>query len=1019
LEQLDPWWFSVLAPVNEDYSTTLTALLGFEHTAGLNFLVSTGLIGSSGGDYCVVQKEWEKFIIEENLHDFMWPLNRSSVLRSKYYFLHYGRKEKLHHRPRDQWPLDKSPMEPRPILIIDKQQKFHRQLSQALKEIRISYNVNAKRQQEEEEDSTSSESVAEGEDEKPSASTIVQDSYINVGDDTPCLAALLGVSQVPKSALNSLFLELMKVMKTDTNGIDFEYRNAVRGFAVIVPKVKTYDSFNRQAKRSKWIKGLVEHIAGDASVDDAAQWLLTYLGKHYEASFTLASEALGLPIVQRMDASSAEAMWSDANINVVQQRIIRRHLRHHFGKRLFISENSFKEDRKHYSVNTHYNCLKYYKGGDTSLKPEKCPYWFRDPAEVVAIELTKLLDYSDTTCKANKLGSICNFTCSVVAGADQGQGSWRSWVKVSIESGQKIRERMATELDYDPKSSYIVSQVAHITCKKDHHEILSATVSDALSVGYEKLQSSCLVFIQPPNKKIKAVYVSKHAVDLKLEQATEDASKCLLTYFLSSNAENGFSMKHIHTETFEGNSTILLTIPTFSIYITGDLAFYGDVLGMPNSSSYWCPWCLLSRPQWQTPPSDETPPEERTAKFLQDTYDAILKDEQKRLKPVDKKGVSCAMHYKSLTPQDFAPPLLHMEIGMVNHAWDNFEQWIDDDVEMIPQHEKDSRKAVITTAENLERAISQRTNDENTVNVDIRVKSAEVKVLKSNLRKESNPAEFQRLQLTILALEAEVANLKNQQKLNKENVKTCQAAHADAKKKVADYKAERGKPEASIIAEIEMYMETLRISRAAYHGGDFNGVCCRRIVGNCKAIAENIETILKAKKDDRCDNAEIQKKMHDFQQLLGLLDAAFAYLNIYYPNELEKQQAREAVTALMQYWRKLGLVITLKAHVMETHVSNFNDKHGVGDKEESFIEQGHQVGAKENSRYARLTNFEKKSTSIINARLQASHPLVTKQKLEVLQASKRKKRDSSSQASIAKEEKKTKRDEYIKKSKME
>lgn len=159
--------------------------------------------------------------------------------------------------------------------------------------------------------------------------------------------------------------------------------------------------------------------------------------------------------------------------------------------------------------------------------------------------------------------------------------------------------------------------------------------------------------------------------------------------------------------------------------------------------------------------------------------------------------------------------------------------------------------------------------------------------------------------------------------------------------------------------------------------------------------------------------------MHDFQQLLGLLDAAFAYLNIYYPNELEKQQAREAVTALMQYWRKLGLVITLKAHVMETHVSNFNDKHGVGDKEESFIEQGHQVGAKENSRYARLTNFEKKSTSIINARLQASHPLVTKQKLEVLQASKRKKRDSSSQASIAKEEKKTKRDEYIKKSKME
>jgi hypothetical protein len=70
---------------------------------------------------------------------------------------------------------------------------------------------------------------------------------------------------------------------------------------------------------------------------------------------------------------------------------------------------------------------------------------------------------------------------------------------------------------------------------------------------------------------------------------------------------------------------------------------------------------------------------------------------------------------------------------------------------------------------------------------------------------------------------------------------------------------ERGKPEASTIAEIELYMESLKVSRAAYHGGDFNGVCCRRIVGNSEAIANNIQTILKAKKDERCDDATIKK----------------------------------------------------------------------------------------------------------------------------------------------------------------
>jgi hypothetical protein len=53
------------------------------------------------------------------------------------------------------------------------------------------------------------------------------------------------------------------------------------------------------------------------------------------------------------------------------------------------------------------------------------------------------------------------------------------------------------------------------------------------------------------------------------------------------------------------------------------------------------------------------------------------------------------------------PPLLHMEIGMVNHAWDDFEQWIDDAVEMVPPHEQDARKLVVATKQNLEAALAQ------------------------------------------------------------------------------------------------------------------------------------------------------------------------------------------------------------------------------------------------------------------------------------------------------------------------
>jgi hypothetical protein len=62
---------------------------------------------------------------------------------------------------------------------------------------------------------------------------------------------------------------------------------------------------------------------------------------------------------------------------------------------------------------------------------------------------------------------------------------------------------------------------------------------------------------------------------------------------ISSQIENGFSMKHLDEEQCEIESETVLTIKEFSIFITGDLAFYADVLGMPSSSSYRCPWCLL------------------------------------------------------------------------------------------------------------------------------------------------------------------------------------------------------------------------------------------------------------------------------------------------------------------------------------------------------------------------------------------------------------------------------------------
>jgi hypothetical protein len=92
---------------------------------------------------------------------------------------------------------------------------------------------------------------------------------------------------------------------------DFFYGNVQKGLAVVMRKVKSQQSFLEQAQKLKWIEKLLNHLAGtDCDKEDAGQWIAHYIGKKHDASFTLACEALGTPIVQMLDEPSAEVMSS-------------------------------------------------------------------------------------------------------------------------------------------------------------------------------------------------------------------------------------------------------------------------------------------------------------------------------------------------------------------------------------------------------------------------------------------------------------------------------------------------------------------------------------------------------------------------------------------------------------------------------------------------------------------------------------------------------------------------------------
>ncbi len=83
----------------------------------------------------------------------------------------------------------------------------------------------------------------------------------------------------------------------------------------------------------------------------------------------------------------------------------------------------------------------------------------------------------------------------------------------------------------------------------------------------------------------------------------------------------------------------------------------------------------------------------------------------------DKKWVATEMHYKTLDPEHFVPPLLHMEMGLVNQVWEDFENWVYADVENIPVDKKAAWEAILEAKEKLAEAANNKESAKNTTTV--------------------------------------------------------------------------------------------------------------------------------------------------------------------------------------------------------------------------------------------------------------------------------------------------------------
>jgi hypothetical protein len=157
-----------------------------------------------------------------------------------------------------------------------------------------------------------------------------------------------------RKELVSLTAELVKLNEM-LKGRDEEeifksqYHNNQALTVVCVPQSHNYERFKRNCKDVGWVQDMVKfsYWGKDSNSDIGAFWIMKYLSSMYRDMFLQVVSHVKIPIIKhKMDAVSALAMWSAANVSTSQQRIIQRHIHAALGFRLIVPESKVTQMKK-------------------------------------------------------------------------------------------------------------------------------------------------------------------------------------------------------------------------------------------------------------------------------------------------------------------------------------------------------------------------------------------------------------------------------------------------------------------------------------------------------------------------------------------------------------------------------------------------------------------------------------------------------------------------------------------------
>jgi hypothetical protein len=588
---------------------------------------------------------------------------------------------------------------------------------------------------------------------------------------------------------------------------------------VLVPHSQGYNRLRRNELQHQWFHTLMTALGGPGNEAASARDLFVHVSRleQFQDEMVEAVKQSGLRTFPSFDPVATFAMQSAANLNEAQLVILRRCCKAECGDYLFSSPFKMHRvfDLEHVQPTT----------GTYQYGSEKIPWMYKSVIEVIRLYLKTLLCESKGKSIARQVDvSIC---------VDHGKGHSRASMLVVARFGTEGQ---------DDKSEWSTRQqhfsVGSARCRKDSAEIVACTFGDKLNDDLKHLKTVGVVeFFQKGGG--------------------------------GNLFEDGFVM--LGHGNVAADDAVLIGEAEIELFMSGDLLWFHTALGKEGYQSWWCPYCLAFKNDWQEKTHEIAPA--WTLESLKEQARKIAAGEVRKKVAREVLGVKTAPVIDAVEVGHYVIPVLHLTIGLVNDVLDHLVGECQAAAEEFTQRYYELEielgqvdREVSLASETLATFLAGHKEI---------IKDGRRRLLRhKNTMTEEEAANLEtnlgQLEAERTALQKNLDTLKN----TKHNVEAAFRVEVDKPENSRNF----GQPLRAFIDDV---LRKYSIDRAVQHGGKLEGNQCRKLLSKSGEILLEIKQYICSRPPEFRivgTDDEIEQVFHWHEVLLVALDGLFSGL---------------------------------------------------------------------------------------------------------------------------------------------